>query len=216
MKKLISTLLIIFFTTPAMAFLEKDKNEIDPATVAKYEKFTNNLAKKAITIVMSTDTPEVQIANFKELFTENCELRYIGRFVLGQYWKDISESEQEAFIVAFTDSVIMNWALKFNTFDGGRLDINSVNKSENPNSKDVFVNSKMIFKNGMKPAEVIWRERINEENEVKAIDIIIEGVSMAMTYRNEYRSFLQRNEGDVDALIISLNEKTEELRKTFK
>lgn len=216
MKQLLLLLLTIF-SLPALAQTSsqqslddtKDKEEL------VYEQFTTNLANQAISIVMSSDTNETQITKFRELFLENCQLRYIGRFVLGQYWKKLDNSNQEEFLEAFTNSVIMGWAVKFNSFKGGTLEINSVNKSENPNSSDYFINSTMTFTDGMKPAEVIWRERKDKSGNIKVVDIIIEGVSMAMTYRNEYRSVLQRNNGNVRDLISSLDIKTQELQSEF-
>ncbi len=212
MKKLLLTIGFVILATAQVSAQEPemDKTEIE------YENFTKTLANNAIKIVMSSDTNEKQIEEFKTLFMENCDLKYIGKFVLGQYWKGLDEAEREDFLTAFTDSVIMNWALQFNTFDGGTLEINSVTKSENPNSKHYFVNSTMKFTNGMKPAEVIWRERKDSEGKIKAIDIIIEGISMAMSYRNEYRSVLQRSSGDISGLITSLNEKTQSLKSQYK
>lgn len=204
MKKIILTLcLTVALSAPALA-------------ESNYEKFTTNLASKAITIVTSSADDDKKVDEFTELFLDNCDLHYIGRFVLGQYWKGLEKEKQDDFLEAFTNSVIMSWAVKFNAFHGGTLKINSVARSENPNSTDYFVNSTMTFKDGTKPAEVIWRERMDKEGSIKVIDIVIEGISMAMSYRNEYRAVLQRNSGDVADLIVSLNQKAKNLRREFE
>ncbi len=212
MKKILLTLALML-ATPAFAQTQEETTDmINPI----YKEFTENLANEAMGIIMSSEANDAKVNSFTKLFMENCDLRYVGRFVLGQYWKGLEDSEREAFLQSFTDSVIMSWASRFNTFQGGKLEINSVNKSENPNSKDHFVNSTMTFTNGTKPAEVVWRERLDKEGKVKVIDIVIEGISMAMTYRNEYRSVLQRNDGNVSDLITSLNENTQNLKANFK
>lgn len=56
------------------------------------------------------------------------------------------------------------------------------------------------------PVEVIWRVR-QKGDTFKIIDIIVEGVSMAMSYRNEYTAFLQKNGGDVSKLTAELEAK---------
>ena len=58
------------------------------------------------------------------------------------------------------------------------------------------------------PVEVIWRLR-QKDGTYRIIDIIVEGVSMAMSYRNEYSAFLQTHNGDVGALAQELRQKSD-------
>ncbi len=216
MKKIILTLFVVIgITSQALAQETQEVTEIDE-TAMKYEQFTKELSNEAIKIITSDKGNEEKLEAFKTLFIENCNLNSLARFVLAQYWRGLSEDEQADFTESFTNSVIISWATKFNAFKGGELEINSVNKSEKATSKDYFVNSTMKFTDGTQDAEVIWREREDKDGKIKILDISIEGISMAMSYRNEYRAVLQRNNGNVNDLIKSLDEKSAKLHSEFK
>ena len=61
------------------------------------------------------------------------------------------------------------------------------------------------------PVEVIWRVRPKDKAYL-IIDIIIEGVSMAQSYRSEYMTFIQQHQGNIDALIAELKNKAEHFK----
>ena len=60
--------------------------------------------------------------------------------------------------------------------------------------------------------EIIWRI-VDKKDELKLADLVVEGVSMLMSYRNEYTSVLQQNGGDIAALVKQLAAKNETLKK---
>ena len=188
MKKTLLLFLGLFLTSlPAKAVDTKAIN------------FVEKLANTIITYVLkSTDTAEKKTERFEKHFLEALDTQSIGKFVLGRYWRTASHTEREQFLDAFTDMALKSWADKFDMYNGQEIIFIDARPAEGENQ--VYVNSQI--KNDPNPVEVIWRVR-NKNGTYKIVDIIIEGVSMVLSYRNEYTAYLQNH---------SLSELTERLK----
>lgn len=191
MKKIISFLCGLFLMTQA-AF-----GATDPGV-----EFVNKLTDDLIENVLSSPAPmREKLSLFREKFQSALDLKYIGQFVLGVYWRTADQAQRDAFLRAFIDFTTKSWADKFNMYTGQKIVFQGVQKAQ---KGQIFVNS--IIQNNP-PADVKWRLR-EKDGQYKIIDIIVEGVSMAMSYRNEYAAFLQTNNGDLNKLTQTLNEKS--------
>ncbi|MBO7333201.1 MAG: ABC transporter substrate-binding protein [Alphaproteobacteria bacterium] len=161
--------------------------------------FVEKLANTIITDVLkSTDTAEKKTERFEKHFLEALDTQSIGKFVLGRYWRTATHTERDQFLEAFTDMALKSWADKFDMYNGQEIVFVDARPAEGENQ--VYVNSQI--KNEPNPVEVIWRVR-NKNGSYKIVDIIIEGVSMVLSYRNEYTAYLQNH---------SLTELTERLK----
>ena len=169
------------------------------AVDTKAINFVEKLANTIITDVLkSTDTAEKKTERFEKHFLEALDTQSIGKFVLGRYWRTATHTEKEQFLEAFTDMALKSWADKFDMYNGQEIVFVDARPAEGENQ--VYVNSQI--KNEPNPVEVIWRVR-NKNGTYKIVDIIIEGVSMVLSYRNEYTAYLQNH---------SLTELTERLK----
>lgn len=165
--------------------------------------FVETLANDMIVDVLATQKPMTEKLDlFREKFHQALDLKSIGQFVLGVYWRKTTPIERDEFIKAFMDFSTKSWADKFNMYNGQKI----VFKGSRPAQKNQLYIDSVIQNNP--PVEVIWRVR-EKNNEYKIVDIVVEGVSMAMSYRNEYTSFLQQNKGDVAKLTQELNQKSQ-------
>ena len=84
--------------------------------------------------------------------------------------------------------------------------------TRNAPQNQIYVDSKI---NDNPPIEVIWRLR-QKDGSYKIVDIVVEDVSMVMSYRNEYTAFLQQHQGSVQALIDELNTKIKNFKYSEK
>lgn len=191
MKK-IYALILGLFLVPAVA------RAGDPAI-----EFVSQTADTVINTILKADvSQDEKLARFQKEFTRALDLKNIGQFVLGIYWRKASAEEKDAFLQAFTDFTTKTWADRFNLYQGQQLIFTG---SRNAERNQLYVDSQ--FQNNP-PVEVIWRLR-QKDGTYRIIDIIVEGVSMAMSYRNEYSAFLQTHNGDVAALTQELRQKSD-------
>lgn len=166
--------------------------------------FVDDLADDIIKNVLTAEvTPEQKLETFREAFTKAVDLKSVGQFVLGVYWRKASETDKQAFLDAFTEFTTKTWADRFNMYNGQDILFTGVRNAER---NQYYVDSHIEDK---EPVEVIWRLR-QKGDSYKIIDIIVEGVSMAMSYRNEYSAILQQNGGNVAALAEELRKKSTE------
>ena len=172
--------------------------------------FVDGVANDIITNVLTSDaSAEKKLETFRTTFTKALDLKSVGQFVLGVYWRKASEEDRQAFLSAFTDFTTKTWADRFNMYSGQSILFNGVRNAER---NQFYVDSQIQDK---EPVEVIWRLR-QKGDSYKIIDIIVEGVSMAMSYRNEYSAVLQQNGGNVAALAKDLQKKSDDFGKTDK
>ncbi len=164
--------------------------------------FVKGLTDDIITNVLETkDSREEKMVLFKKEFQGALDLKAIGQFVSGVYWKRATPAEREAFITAFMDFTTKTWADRFDMYEGQKIVFTG---TRDANRGQLYVDSQI---QNNPPVEVIWRLR-EKDNSYKIIDIIVEGVSMAMSYRNEYTAFLQKNGGKLSVLTKELEEKS--------
>ena len=102
------------------------------------------------------------------------------------------------------DLTIKTWANRFDAYSGQEIVFQG---SRNAERGQLYVDSVIQDKT---PVEVIWRLRPSKES-YKIVDIIVEDVSMASTYRNDFRSFLQQNGNSVPKLTEELIRKSQEV-----
>ena len=164
--------------------------------------FVNTLADDIINQVLTADVSrEEKLDRFREKFTQALDLKNIGQFVLGVYWRKATDTEKEDFLDAFMDFTTKTWADRFDAYQGQKIVFTGVRNAER---NQLYVDSTI---QNNPPVEVIWRLK-QKDDSYRIIDIIIEGVSMAMSYRNEYSAFLQTHDGRVSDLIKELQDKS--------
>ena len=153
-------------------------------------------------------TDAEQKLRFRRLLNEAFDLPAIGRFVLGRYWRRADAAQRSDFLDAFEDMMLHRFLPLFSGFSSDKFDIGPSRAYKN-NPDFVNVETKLRRAKG-EPIHVNWRVRKYGES-YKIVDIIAEGVSIAVTLRSEYVSVLKRFGGDVDALTRVLREKAKGL-----
>ena len=169
--------------------------------------FMNNLAQEVIEQgIQGTKTHEEREAFIREKFTTILDLKSIGQFVLGTYWKKADETQRKAFLDAFTELQTKTWSDRFGMYSGQEVVFSGTRNAQGKNQ--LYVDSSIP---GNPPIEIIWRVRPKNDGYV-IIDIVIENVSMASSYRSEYTAFLQQHQGNLQALVDELKNKAENFK----
>jgi phospholipid transport system substrate-binding protein len=166
--------------------------------------FVTGLAQEALDDLASVTIPERErIARFRTLFNDCFDVPMIARFVLGRYWRQASEAERAEYVRLFDELVVQTYSRRFNEFNTAR--IRALNASKPNEDNDVIVAIEGAVAN-KPPVRLDVRVR-QTGKEYKVIDVALEGVSMAITQRDEFASVIQRGGGRVEALLANLREK---------
>ncbi len=172
--------------------------------------FVGEFADKAIALVSESGlSSSERRQEFAELVQTYFDMPGIGRFLLGRYWRNASEAEQEAYLKAFTDNMVYTYARRFDEYGGQKLVIDGTRED----GRFDIVSSRIVSPSSSEEFRLEWRV-IEAEGGKKIVDIVIEGVSMSVTQRQEYASVIQNNGGKVQALIDALNRQMAGLRSS--
>jgi phospholipid transport system substrate-binding protein len=200
---MVSRLLIIWAVFVATVAWSAGNAGAHAADAAGAAAFLTALSERAIDQLTNDDVPEVEREkSFRTLLNEGFAIPAIGRFVLGRYWRVASEEERQAFLDAFEDVIVQRFLPLFAGYRGERLEIGEAKQE----SSNLFIVSTVISRPQGEAAQVLWRIR-GADTRYQILDVGVEGVSMAITLRSEYGSFVQRQGGQVSVLVESLREK---------
>jgi phospholipid transport system substrate-binding protein len=166
--------------------------------------FIADLGQRTVKVLASKLAEKEREAQFRVIFNEGFDVTAISRFVLGQYWRTASEAQRQDFVALFEAYVVHAYAVRFNEYAGQQLQVVGA-RAEGDDSS--LVQSRIAQPNGAPPLKVDWRVGKTGKG-FKINDVVVEGISMAITQRQEFASVIQRNGGQIDALLKLLREKT--------
>lgn len=172
--------------------------------------FIRRLGDTAIRELAPNDiTPAQRETKFRELLHTNFDLPRISRFVLGRYARRVSAAELDQFKILYEDIAVLTYAQMFASYAG---QVFSVNKQLGvPGDKYVMVVSELKEANGAQTARLDWQVLVDRSG-YAVVDVRVEGVSMAIAQRDEYTAFLDKNNGDMAALLGKLADAVKKLR----
>ena len=200
-RRLILTLAVVAMTGVASAAFAT-------AQTGEASQFIRQLGDQAITTLQTPGiTLEEREARFRGILRNGFDLPFIGRFVLGRYWKKTAPEVRDDYLNLFSEYLLQIYSARLGGYAGEALTV----VSERPaGTKDVVVSTRIDRPSGP-PIAADWRVRITD-NRLRIIDVSVEGVSMVVTQRSEFASVIQRN--GVEGLIEVLRARTTKISVT--
>ncbi|MDP6873179.1 MAG: ABC transporter substrate-binding protein [Alphaproteobacteria bacterium] len=142
-----------------------------------------------------------RIAQFHGLMSRDFDIPLMARFALGRHWKRADTDQRTAYVDAFSKFLLHNYAPKIAGAKVARFDVLSARRA---GKRDVMVQSRIARGNGQ-ILKLVWRMR-QRNGQFRVIDVVAEGVSLALTKRQEFAAILKANGGDVAPLITRLRQ----------
>ena len=173
-------------------------NNVFASSFSAEKDFVSNFADSAINILSDNEILEGEKnSKFTDLVMSAIDLNLISKFVLSKTWKNATDDQKERYIRAFKDYFINSYANKLDQYSGEQVEVVDAEEA----GKYVIVNS-FIYREGTDTLKINLKWRLlNRDNEIKIIDLNIEGISLIIAQREEFQSFLANNEGDLEKLI---------------
>ncbi len=164
------------------------------------------MAQEAMTVLSDASLSSDQRAeSLRRLMAQDVDIPPIARFVLGRYWRAATEQQREAYVAVYSNYILSTYSAKIGGASAGVERFN-VLKTQAHGAKDFLVHS-LVSRAGGEPMRVVWRVR-RRDDRYRIIDLIVGGVSMVQTQRQEFVSFIRANGGDGDKLIAELKQRT--------
>lgn len=170
----------------------------------KTDEFIRDVGQRAISSLQDPDLSSAEReAQFRKIFNESFDVKLLARFSLGVYWRRSTRSQQQEYIRLFENFVVMAYATRFSGYSGEKFKVGSMRELK---GGDKLVASEIILIDG-RTVPVHWRVRDKKKNLI--VDVLVEGISMAITQRDEFTSIISQNGGRIDGLLIALRNRTQ-------
>ncbi len=165
------------------------------------EEFVKNFSDNAISILSNSEISEQEKSDrFTSIVMSSIDLNLISKFVLSKVWKNASDDQKERYLKAFKTYFVNSYANKLNQYSGEKVKI----IGSEIKGKYIIVDSNIV-REGTDTLQINLKWRIlNRDNNIKIIDLNIEGISLIIAQREEFQSFLANNDSDLDKLIAKL------------
>ena len=194
MKKIVVFLILLFF-----AF----QNSLQ-AYSSNPKDFVNELVSDAISKLADKNLNDVQKANFIEkIALEHVDINALGLYTLGELRKSSKKDDISNYKKSFEKYFLKSLTSRLTDYSSSKFEILGEDKKS---SNYTIINSKVIPGDGGPEIKIDWRIYTKNPEKPLIRDLIVEGLSLARTQKEEFASILSSNNNDIKILINKLDE----------
>ena len=183
--------IVIFFSSIAQV------NSIEP------DLFVQSTVNRASEALNNRYSKEEKIEKLKQIASETVDINGIGYYTLGAYRKNINSNEINQYEMLFEQYFLKSFSSRLAEYSNPEIEVVS-KKKLNKNYTMVF--SVLVGTEQRPEVKIDWRVYTKNPEIPLIRDLIIEGLSLARTQKEEFSSIIQGNDGDINALFSTLKE----------
>ena len=167
------------------------------------KQFIQEIVDEAKQILVETNSKEYKTKKLSELALRTVDIKGVAYYSLGNYRKELNEEHMKEYLVLFEKYFLKSFTSRLTDYSDPKIDVLS---TEILNPKYTIVKS-ILLSTDKKPAvNIEWRVYTKNPDKPLIRDLIIEGLSLARTQKEEFASVIETNNGDVTKLFITLKE----------
>ena len=190
-KYFIKFSLVLFFL---ISFTEKSIS-VEP------DEFVQSIVDKASKVLANNLSKEQRIKKLKLIAMESVDIRGIGLYTLGSHRKNLSDNQKKEYNDLFYKYFLKSFSSRLADYTDPKINVLS---QEKINEKYTIVSSLLVGTEKRPEVKLDWRVYTKNPNQPLIRDLIIEGLSLARTQKEEFNSVIQSNDGDINALFLTL------------
>ena len=176
-------------------------NSISNANISS--NFIGEITDRASGILSSQKTKEVKLQELIKIGESSVDIDGIGFYTLGKHRKNLNDKQKNEFIKIFREYFLKSFSTRLVEYKEAKIVVLS---EDIKNEKYTIVKSKLLATSDRPEVNIDWRVYTKDPSNLLIRDLIIEGLSLARTQREEFNSIILNNDGDIKALITSLKE----------
>ena len=189
-KRLLSIIFVLALLINNVAALEADV-------------FVQSTVNRASKLLSDNISKEEKIEKLKLIAKDTVDIEGIGFYTLGSVRKDLSNDQKKEYAVKFEEYFLKSFSSRLAEYTNPEIDV--FNK-EVLNENYTIVNSTLKATSERPEIKIDWRIYTKNPKQPVIRDLIIEGLSLARTQKEEFASVLSSNNGDINALFKTLEE----------
>ena len=169
--------------------------------------FIQSTVNRAAQTLSGNFTKEERIEQLKNIAIETVDIEGISLYSLGAYRKTINDEQLSRYKKVFKNYFLKSFSSRLAEYSNPEIDVYSKKKI---NNKYTIVSSKLKGTDKRPEVNIDWRVYTNNPKNLLIRDLIIEGLSLARTQKEEFSSIISSNDNDIEALIKSLSNFSEQ------
>ena len=185
---------LVFFV---LLLLSEKSFSIEP------DKFNQSIADEASKVLVDNFSKDEKMDKLKNIALKSVDIKGIGLYTLGSHRKSLSDSQKEKYDELFKKYFLKSFSSRLSDYTDPKINVLSMEKI---NDKYTIVSSILIATEKNPEVKINWRVYTKDPANPLIRDLIIEGLSLARTQKEEFNSVIQSNDGDINALFANLTE----------
>ncbi len=190
--------IIVFFVF--FSFITPNKSN---AYSSDPKQFIAEIVSEAKKILVETNSQEFKTKKLSEMALKTVDIKGIGYYTLGNYRKQLSDDQMKTYSVLFEKYFLKSFTSRLTDYSEPKIDVLS---AEILNAKYTIVKSVLLADDKKPEVKIEWRVYTKNPDKPLIRDLIIEGLSLARTQKEEFASVIESNNGDISKLFIALQE----------
>jgi len=186
-----------------LTFIIISFSSITKAYSIEADVFVQSTVNRAAKTLSGNHTKAERIVKLKEIARDNVDIKGIGFYSLGAYRKNLSADQLKRYHEVFSEYFLKSFSSRLAEYSNPEIEVNSKKKI---NENYTIVSSTLVSTNGRPEVKIEWRVYTKNPDNLLIRDLIIEGLSLARTQKEEFSSIINSNDGNIEALLQSLSD----------
>ena len=165
--------------------------------------FVQSTVNRASQILSKNISKEEKIDELKNIAKETVDIKGVGFYSLGSTRKTLDDNQKKQYLFLFENYFLKSFSSRLSEYTTPEIDVTN---KEVLNKNYTIVNSILVATENRPEVKIDWRIYTKNPNNPLIRDLIIEGLSLARTQKEEFASILNSNDGDINALFKTLEE----------
>jgi len=165
--------------------------------------FVQSTVNRASQALSDKFSKEEKIEKLKQIATDAVDIKGIAFYTLGSHRKTIGSEQLKEYHILFKEYFLKSFSSRLAEYSNPEIDVISKKKL---NENYTMVSSVLIATEQRPEVKVDWRIYTKNPENPLIRDLIIEGLSLVRTQKEEFASIIQSNDGDINALFGTLKE----------
>jgi phospholipid transport system substrate-binding protein len=144
-----------------------------------------------------------RIEKLKEIAKDTVDITGIGFYSLGKHRKNLSKEQLENYKIVFEAYFLKSFSSRLAEYSNPEIEVNSKNII---NANYTIVSSTLVATDSRPEVKIEWRVYTKDPDNLLIRDLIIEGLSLARTQKEEFSSIINSNDGKIEALLKNLSD----------
>jgi len=169
------------------------------------KQFVQEIVDEAKKVLVETNTNEFKTKKLSEMALKTVDIKGVAYYSLGNYRKELNDEQMKEYLALFEKYFLKSFTSRLTDYSEPKIDVLSI---EVLNPKYTIVKSLLLATDKKPEVNIEWRVYTKNPDKLLIRDLIIEGLSLARTQKEEFASVIQTNNGDITKLFITLKEFT--------